>query len=170
MKKFWLGFIALLVFGIFLTGCNSTTSQESATVDMDTDESIVLPVSDVTDGTGVQGTWILDQDTDDVEDGRDDGNLEATDETMVLALNSDDSFEQYVGEDTVGFVNVTTNTLLDGTYKLTDTTLELTYDEDQSGFNAAANDTNLITYDYTLDGDTLTLKADGNTLVLTREK
>ncbi len=150
MKKLFL--VLLISVGLILaiTGCSSTVnSDESADNEAKEELGLTKPVSDVTDGTGLQGTW---EATDDQDN---------TTVTSVLALNSDDTYELWIGSNSSSAVNV--ESVISGTYTSTDTQLTLT---PQEGAGQPA------VYNYTLDGNNLDLQnVDGSqTLKLTRQE
>lgn len=140
-------FAILLSFGLilFMTGCSSDTTTTEGNTE-DTSISVEKPVSDVTGGTGIEGTWEATDVENDIQ------------EDTVLALNSDGTYELYEASNSSSAVNV--DSIIAGTYEYTDTMLTLTPDEGEG---------EKTEYSYVLDGDKLTLTTDDKTLELERD-
>lgn len=161
MKKVLLTLITLLILSITLVGCSSNTTnvedENYASEDSKlpaSEESIEPPVSNVTDGTGLPGTWELER----VAEG---GTFD-----MVLAINDDDTFELYLDGEAPGFLNASFRTLLAGKYTDEDNQLKLEFDDPEKA--SIELNLNSYTFTYSVDGDMLTLINDGTTYELTR--
>lgn len=152
-----------LLFCFFLTGCSEssetqksaseTTQSEETTQDHKHSQSIdglssLYPVSDVLDGTGMEGTWISR------------GNEQGIDVTVVLALNSDKTFDffvEIVSSDSSGTASS------QGTYSYNDSTITLDFEEntDNPEDPVIIDDSE---YTYVLDGDSLKLTNNEGTI------
>lgn len=153
MKKTLLGILMVLLIGLLVAGCSSSTPTADDTTEdypaSTSTDAIEPPVSNVKDGTGLAGTWELSE----MAEG---GEFE-----MVLALNDDDTFQLYLNGEAPGFMSATFKTLLDGTYTDKDDQLTLKFDDPTE----ASIELNLNSYvfNYSLDGDSLTLDNEGTT-------
>lgn len=169
MKKTLVGILGiLLILTLALAGCSSNTTGDTTTESDTTTEEVTVekPVSDVSGGTALEGTWEGEETVGDEDD----------DETVVLALNSDKKFDLYV--ENVGEDNSETG-MFSGTYDYTDTTIDLKADDftgtlTVDGTSITADNINAVdedqtfSYSYTLDGDHLVLTSDDSTLDLKR--
>lgn len=145
MKKILVGVLGLvLVLALTLTGCSSETDSQK----------LEKPVSDVTGGTEIQGTW----------EGR--YTTEADEQNMiVLALNSNNTFECYRSSETD---STTDEATYEGTYTAENNKLVLNV-EDITNENDNIEIDNPEEFDYHLDNDSLELTdKDKNIINLTR--
>lgn len=164
MKKTLLALLMVLFLSFVLVGCSSTTSttdvedKDYASEESELPESqrnLEPPVSNVSGGTGLPGTWVL-------EEAAEGGTFE-----MVLALNDDDTFELYSNGEAPGFLSGSYKSLLAGTYTDEDNKIVLAFDDPTEA--AIELNLNSYTFEYTLDGNSLTLVNDGTTYQMTRE-
>ncbi len=143
MKKTLLSFLLIIGLVFIVCGCGTSTN-EMVSENEDVATNIEEPVSDVTDGTGLQGTWKGERDT------------EGTSETIVLAFNSDDTFEFYTKADEGGLFGVTGAALVGGTYKVDGDKVEMTYDTGSEQLEGAETDldtSNVGSFTYKITDD-----------------
>ena len=157
MKRFLIVLLVALGLIFSITACGNNP-EESADAEMEEQNDTIVtearkPVSDVVDGTGLQGTWTATQKTD------------AGTNQIVLALNSDNTFGIWIGDESGSEDSATE---FNGTYTDNKDNLSLTPDIVDDATTYSFGDGS---YPYTLDGDTLTMKdSQGQEIKFTRDK
>ncbi len=162
MKKLLLALLLSLGLILCFTACTSSSDTKPADEtksEAEEEAKMEPPVSDVSGGTGIQGTWKAEE-------------LDGDNQEIVqLALNSDNTFVLYTGADSGE--NVDTATSIDGKYSYTDTELTLEPETEIAGEDPGvfkAGDDGKVVMKYTVNDTTLTLtNSDNEQEVLTRQ-